>query len=317
MLKFRLLAMTAATVCALGAAPQTFAQSTMAKSSKVQQHQNKMVAEIPKCSKKLGSITIVDGDDSYGWSQHNLAPPAKLLKVVVQKSGCFSLVDRGAGMDVAQRERELGNSMGLQRGSNMGKGQIKAADFVLVAEVAAADSNTGGGGAAGLIGGLVGGRAGAVVGGFRTKKMEAETVLSLTDVRTSESNSFSGSAAKNELSWGVGAGAGFAGAVGGGYESTEIGRMVTQAFIMAYSEMVQSLGGIDIGGAAAAPTRSFDVLTATTLRSTPDAKGKVLRALPVGLTVYPTGEKNGMWWQVADDNDNIGWVMNDKLSASK
>ncbi|WKL55871.1 CsgG/HfaB family protein [Asticcacaulis sp. ZE23SCel15] len=276
-----------------------------------------MVAEIPKCSKKLGSITIVDGDNSYGWTQNNLAPPAKLLKVVVQKSGCFSLVDRGAGMDVAQRERELGNSMGLQRGSNMGKGQIKAADFVLVAEVSAADSNTGGGGAAGLIGGLVGGRAGAVVGGFRTKKMEAETILSLTDVRTSKSNSFSGSAAKNELSWGVGAGAGFAGAVGGGYESTEIGRMVTQAFIMAYTDMVQNLGGIDIGGAAAAPTRSFDVLTATTLRSTPDAKGKVLRALPVGLTVYPTGEKNGMWWQVADDNDNIGWVMNDKLSASK
>ncbi|WAC49565.1 SH3 domain-containing protein [Asticcacaulis sp. SL142] len=317
MLKLRLLAMTAATVCALGAAPQVVAQSTMAKSSKVQQHQNKMVAEIPKCSKKLGSITIVDGDDSYGWTQNNLAPPAKLLKVVVQKSGCFSLVDRGAGMDVAARERELGNSLGLQKGSNMGKGQIKAADFVLVAEVAAADSNTGGGGAAGLIGGMIGGRAGAVVGGFRTKKLEAETVLSLTDVRTSESNSFSGSAAKNDLTWGVGGGAGFAGAVGGGYESTEIGRMVTQAFIMAYTDMVQNLGGIDVGGAAAAPTRSFDVLTATTLRSTPDAKGKVLRALPVGLTVYPTGEKNGMWWQVADDNDNIGWVMNDKLAASK
>ena len=120
-------------------------------------------------------------------------------------------------MTAAQKEREIGQNLGLQRGSNVGKGQIKAADFVLVAEVGSADSNTGGAGAAGLIGGLVGGRAGAVIGGFRTKKLEADVVLSLTDVRTSESNAFEGHAAKNDLSWGAGGGLGFAGAVGGGY----------------------------------------------------------------------------------------------------
>lgn len=299
---------------ALIAAPAVFAQ---AKASKVQQTQDKMLSEIPKCSQKLGTITIVDGDDASGWTQNSLAPPQKLVKVIVQKSGCFSLVDRGAGMNAAARERELNQNLGLQRGSNVGKGQIKAADFVLVAEVGSADSNTGGAGAAGLIGGLVGGRAGAVIGGFRTKKLEADVVLSLTDVRTSESNAFEGHAAKNDLSWGAGGGLGFAGAVGGGYEDTEVGRIVTQAFIVAYSDMVNNLGGIDIGGKAAAPERAFTVQTATTLRKTPDAKGAVVRALPVGLTLYPTGEKNGIWWQVADDNDNIGWVKNDTLAASQ
>lgn len=301
-------------VSALMAAPAVFAQ---AKASKVQQTQDKMLSEIPRCSQKLGTLTIVDGDDASGWTQNSLAPPQKLLKVIVQKSGCFSLVDRGAGMNAAAKERELNQNLGLQRGSNVGKGQIKAADFVLVAEVGSADSNTGGGGAAGLIGGLVGGRAGAVIGGFRTKKLEADVVLSLTDVRTSESNSFEGHAAKNDLTWGAGGGLGFAGAVGGGYEDTEVGRIVTQAFIVAYSEMVNSLGGIEIGGKAAAPERAFTVQTATTLRKTPDAKGAVVRALPVGLTLYPTGEKNGIWWQVADDNDNIGWVKNDTLSAAQ
>jgi hypothetical protein len=300
---------------ALMGSSQTFAQ--LAKPSKVQQQQNKMVAEIPKCAKKLGTISIVDGDDNYYWSQNNLAPPQKLLRVIVQKSGCFSLVDRGAGMDAAARERDLNANLGLQRGSNVGKGQIKAADFVLVAEVASADANTGGAGAAGLIGGMVGGRAGAIIGGFRTKKLEANTVLSLTDVRTSESNSFEGSAAKNDLSWGVGGGAGFAGAVGGGYEDTEIGRIVTQSFIVAYTNMVQELGGIDVGGKAAAPTRSFSVMTPTTLRQTPAATGKVVRALPKGLVVFPTGAKQGLWWEVMDDNDNTGWVQNDKLEASK
>lgn len=298
--------------CALMGAPGVYGQ---AKASKVQQQQDKMVAEIPKCSQKLGTITIVDGDDSSGWTQNSLAPPQKLLKVIVQKSGCFGLVDRGAGMSAAQRERDLNQTMGLQRGSNVGKGQVKAADFVLVAEVGSADSNTGGAGAAGLIGGLVGGKAGAVIGGFRTKKLEADVILSLTDVRTSESNAFEGHAAKNDLSWGAGGGLGFAGAVGGGYEDTEVGRIVTQAFIVAYADMVNNLGGIDIGGKAAAPSRSFVVETATTLRATPDPKGKVVRALPVGLILYPTGEKNGIWWEVADDNDNVGWVKNDNLRA--
>lgn len=301
-------------VSALMAAPAVFAQ---AKASKVQQTQDKMMGDIPRCSQKLGTISIVDGDDASGWTQNSLAPPQKLLKVIVQKSGCFSLVDRGAGMNAAAKEREIGQNLGLQRGSNVGKGQIKAADFVLVAEVGSADSNTGGGGAAGLIGGLVGGRAGAVIGGFRTKKLESDVVLSLTDVRTSESNAFEGHAAKNDLTWGVGGGVGFAGAVGGGYEDTDVGRIVTQAFIVAYSEMVNSLGGIDVGGKAAAPSRSFTVQTATTLRKTADPKGAVVRALPVGLTLYPTGEKNGIWWQVADDNDNIGWVKNDTLSAAQ
>lgn len=307
----------ATAMIALGAsaflAPPALAQ---AKASKAQQRQDQMVAELPKCASKLGTITVVDGDDPRGWAQNNLAPPQKLLKVIVQKSGCFSLVDRGAGMNAARAEREIGNDLGLQRGSNVGQGQIKAADFVLVAEVGSADSNTGGAGAAGLVGGLIGGRAGAIVGGLRTKKLEADVVLSLTDVRTSESNSFEGHTAKNDLSFAAGGGWGFAGGVGGGYEDTEIGKIVTQAFIVAYTNMITELGGLEIGGKEAAPARSFTVQTATTLRSSPEG-GTVLRALPVGTLLYPTGAKDGMYWEVIDDNDNSGWVKNDNLAASQ
>jgi hypothetical protein len=301
-------------VLGMTATGPAFAQ---AKASKAQQTQDQMMANLPHCQAKLGTISVVNGDDPSGWTNNSLAAPQKLLKVIIQKSGCFSLVDRGAGMDAAAREREIGGNLGLQKGSNVGKGQIKAADFVLVAEVGSADSNTGGGGAAGLLGGLVGGRAGAIVGGFRTKKSEADVVLSLTDVRTSESNSFEGHAAKNDLSWGAGGGIGFGGAVGGGYEDTDIGKIVTQAFIVSYAEMINNLGGVDIGGKASAPSRSFTVQTATTLRSAPNTTGKVVRALPVGLTVYPTGNKDGMYWEVADDNDNVGWVKNDALAASQ
>ena len=56
--------------------------------------QQKAEADVPHCVRNLGTISIVDGDDPSGWTQYNLAPPQKLLKVMVQRSGCFNLVDR-------------------------------------------------------------------------------------------------------------------------------------------------------------------------------------------------------------------------------
>ena len=157
-----------------------------AKPSNAQKLQTQAVAEIPHCARKLGTLSIMDGDDPRGWMQYNLASPQKLLKAMVQKSGCFNLVDRGAGLNAAQIERNIGGNLGLQRGSNVGQGQVKAADYVLVAEVQASDSNAGGGAVAGALGGLIGGRVGGLVGGIKTKKLEANTVLSLTNVRTTE-----------------------------------------------------------------------------------------------------------------------------------
>ncbi len=57
---------------------------------------------------------------------------------------------------------------------------------MLVAEIQGANSNVSGSGAAGAVGGLLGGRVGGLLGGMKSKKMEANTVLSLTNVRTTE-----------------------------------------------------------------------------------------------------------------------------------
>ncbi len=313
-----------ATIAAvIGLASPVLAQQS-SKPSRVQRNQDRAVSDIPRCTRSLGTLSIVDGDEDSGWRQRNLAPPQKLLKVIVQRSGCFTLVDRGAGMNAAQAERELAAGGDLQRGSNMGRGQIRAADYVLVAEVAAQDADASGGAAAAALGGLIGGRVGGVVGGIRTNRLEANTVLSLTSVRTSETLAVTeGYATKTDVSWGGGGGlgswSGFGGAVGGGYEDTEIGRIVTQAFIDAYAAMVMQIGGGEAvaGGGAEAPGRSFTVMSATVMRARPDDKAGVVRALPAGLTLFPTGNKEGMWWEVIDDNDNTGWVRNDKLQAAK
>lgn len=292
----------------------------LAKPSSGQRLQEKTAADVPHCARKLGTLSIIDGDDSSPWTQWNLAPPSKLLKVLVQRSGCFNLVDRGSGLSAAQRERAIGSGLGLQRGSNVGQGQIKAADYVLVAEIQGANANVSGGGAAAGIGGLLGGRVGGLLGGIGSKKMEANTVLSVTNVRTTETIATEdGYAAKNNLTFGGGGFLAVGGAVGGGYDNTDIGRIVTLSFIQAYSKLVTGLGLVtpgDAGTAQAAPAKTFTAQAPVAMRASAAATAKAIRTLPIGAIVYPTGNKNGLWWEVADENDNVGWVLNTKLAPS-
>lgn len=301
-----------------------FAQGRPAQATNAQKMQANAMADVPRCTRKLGTLSITNGDDPRGWNQYNLAPPAKLLRSIVQKSGCFNLVDRGAGLNAAVTERDIGAGLGMQRGSNVGQGQVKAADYVLVAEVQAANGNAGGSALAGIAGGLIGGTAGGLIGGIKTRKLEANTVLSLTNVRTTETIAVTdGYAVKNDIGWGAGGGAGgfggFGGAVGGGYEDTDTGRIVTLAFVQAYSKMVGELGLVSNQGPAAqaAPSKTFTATAPVNMRRTADAKGALVRTLQPGSIVYPTGQKNGLWWEVSDENDNVGWVLNTKLEPSR
>jgi curli biogenesis system outer membrane secretion channel CsgG len=299
--------------------------SAQARPSGTQRTQQAMMNDVPHCVRKLGTVSVMDGDDPRGWTQFQLTGPQKLIKVLVQRSGCFNLVDRGSGLSAAQRERDIGGGLGMQRGSNVGQGQIKAADYVLVAEVQAADRDSGGSAVGAAAGGLIGHGFGGLLGGISSRKMEANTVLSLNNVRTTETVAVQdGYAAKNSVSFG-GGGGGFWGSgagalVGGGYDSTDIGRIVTLAFIQAYSKMVTDLGLLQpgsVGTAEATPAKTFTAQAQVALRAAASASAKVLRTLPPGAMVYPTGVKNGLWWEVADENDNVGWVLNTKLAPSR
>lgn len=313
------------TATAALAFPATEARAQLARPSSTQRTQQAMMNDVPRCYRKLGTVSVMDGDDPSGWTQFQLAGPQKLLKVLVQRSGCFSLVDRGSGLSAAQRERDIGGNLGLQRQSNVGQGQIKAADYVLVAEVQAADRDTGGSAVGAAAGGLIGHGFGGILGGISTRKMEANTVLSLTNVRTTETLAVQdGYAAKNSISWGGGGGgffgAGGAALVGGGYDSTDIGRIVTLAFIQAYGKMVMDLGLVTPGSAGtaeASPTKTFTAQSSVALRAAASASARAIRTLPPGAIVYPTGARNGLWWEVADENDNVGWVLNTKLAPSR
>lgn len=330
MLIIKALTRTASAVAVLtamaGLTAQPASAQRLAKPSGTQRTQEATMTDVPHCTRKLGTVSVMDGDDPSAWTQFQLSGPQKLIKVLVQRSGCFNLVDRGSGLSAAQRERDIGSGLGLQRRSNVGQGQIKAADYVLVAEVQASNRNSGGSGIAGGLGGLIGGRAvGGLLGGIGSKKMEANTVLSLTNVRTTETiSTVDGYAAKNSVSFGAGGGGFFGGgaaaAVGGGYDNTDIGRIVTLAFIQAYSKMVTELGLVQpgaVGTAEAAPKKTYTTQGPVAMRASASASGKVVRTLPAGSIVYPTGPQSGLWWEIADENDNVGWALNTKLAPSQ
>lgn len=270
--------------------------------------------ELPICDHSLGSVAIVDGE-GQGWTYYNLGAPSVLLKAFVGKSKCFKLVDRGAGMSALERERALAGGGQLQKGSNKGGGQVKAADYVLIADIANTDSNAGGSAVGGVAGAVIGGRLGGVLGGVKSKRVEAQTVLTLMNVRTSEIEATAeGSASKKDIGFAVGGGYGFGGAVGGGYEDTEVGKVVTFAFLDAYRQIVGQLGGLPAEAAAAAPKETFKVSAKSVeLKRSPSASSSSVRTLEKGDVVYPTGAKEDLWWEVEDENGNVGWVENPSL----
>ena len=222
------------------------------------------MAQIPVCTHRLGTIAIVEPDRQW-WRELNLGSPEAVLKIFVQRSGCFGLVNRGGAMRSAAMERALAENGELQSGSNLGKGQIKAADYFLQPDIVTANKNSGGGGAGAAIGGILGhfggwgSTVGAVAGGINVKKGEANVTLSLVNARTTEEEALTeGYARKTDVSWGAGGGAGWwggFGAVGGyGYQNTEIGQVIVLAYLDAYKKLVTQLGGVS-PVPAAAPAR--------------------------------------------------------------
>ena len=223
--------------------------------------QAKGTREIPHCTKRLGTVAIVEPDNQW-WRELNLGSPEAILKVFVQQSGCFGLVNRGRSMQSRAMERAMADNGELQAGSNLGKGQVKAADYFLQPDIVSTNKNSGGNSVGGLLGGIGGGllghAAGAVLGGISIKKGEANVTLSIVNARTTEEEALTeGYYRKSDLSWGAGgglfSGSTFGAAGGGGYQNTEIGQIIVLAYLDAYTKLVTQLGGLPDNAAAAAP----------------------------------------------------------------
>ena len=256
----RRLTFAAASAAVMLAAAPAWGQTSNTKASESRRMQTNATQQIPRCAQPIGVLAVVEPETQW-WRELNLGSPEAIIKVFVQQSGCFTIVNRGRSMQSRAMERAMADQGELQKGSNLGKGQVKAADYFLEPNIVSANKNSGGGGigaAAGAFGGLFGGGGafvGGLVGGINVKKGEANVTLSVVDARTTEEMVVEGYARKKDISFGGGAGGGWWGgfaAVGGhGYQNTEIGQVIVLAYLDAYTKLVGQLGGLPQGAPAA------------------------------------------------------------------
>lgn len=307
----------------LGVAVAVASAPASAQRQSAQEQRKEQVAQIPTCAKPLGTISVIEPEDATNWwTGQQLPAPSKLIKVFVNKSRCFTLVDRGAGLDAAMGERALASSGELRGRSNIGKGQIKAADYVLVPDLIANNNDAGGNALGGLLGGLIGGNAGAIVGGLNFKKKTADVVLTVTDVRSSEQVAMAeGNAKKTDIGWGASgglfSGSGFGAAGVSGYANTELGQVITLAYLQAYTDIIGQLGGLPGNASAANATQALTVTKAARLLANSKGTGKAVRTLDPGMMLYPTGNKDGLMWEVEDELGNKGWVNSTMTELSR
>jgi hypothetical protein len=210
-------------------------------------------SELPQCDLPLGTVALVE-DRSVAGVEDELPPgmralvqlaerqnggsiarvdPLPLLKLLAARSGCFQVAERGETFDALQKERLLAAAGSVENGSALTGATLKAADYLLTAQVLYTDNNSKGGaaGSGGMFGSAL---------GLKTKTLESQTMLTLVDVKTGIQRAVAtGSARKKDytvvgggllLSLGVGA-------LGGAYTNTDPGKVLSLAMLDAFRKL--------------------------------------------------------------------------------
>ena len=215
-------------------------------------------SSLERCDQTLGTIGVVE-DQNAGWYRtlqgYKLGSTVPVLRMMIQQSNCFVVVERGAAMQNMAVERQLQKSGEMREGSNMGAGQMVAADYTMSPSIQFSQNTGGVGGAlAGLSRSL--GALGVLAGGIKTS--EAATTLIMIDNRSGVQLAAAEGTAKNTDFAGFGAAYGWAaGGAAGGYSSTPEGKIIIAAFADSYNQLVKVVrnyraqtvkGGLGTGG---------------------------------------------------------------------
>ena len=214
---------------------------------------------LEKCTETLGTLAMEEDVNApwyYQLREYQLGSTLPVLRLMIQQSNCFVVVERGRAMNNMMRERELQQSGEMRGGSSFGQGQMVAADYTMSPSIQFSGKT--GGAAAGLASGfgVLGAVAGVVAGSM--SKNEASTTLLLVDNRSGVQISAAEGTAGN-MDFGI-FGAAFTGGLGaggGGYAKTPQGKVIVTAFADSYNQMIKALrnykaqtvkGGLGTGG---------------------------------------------------------------------
>lgn len=240
--------------------------------------------ELPRCETPLARAVVQPSKTAW-WTDAGLSNPESIVKLLALRSGCLRLIEPPAAGAPAPRP---------------------SVDYQLVLDIgAAAGGKDGGGGSAGI-----GKRLNAVTGMLRGKKVDALAFITLVETRNSEQIYLAQGAARREAldfdpahppAWA---------AIATTYSDTEFGKVVTAAYFKAYADLVRYLkdhpsSPTDPGDGAG---KAHRVTKTMMMREQPSPSSVEVRSLSSNDVVYPTGQKNGVWCEVDDENGNRGWV---------
>lgn len=259
--------------------------------------------QLATCTESLGTIAVVDGD-TQGWAKFGLGSPRELINTLATESGCFTPHSPASGdaadflMNViAGDSEEVDQSIELAKGAAM-EGLVRS------------------GAASSLLGSVPG--AGAVLGMFGglggKKKTLAAGIKLLSPASGMTVATGQGVVKKSTLTFG-GGGAWNAGAAAAGYGNSKDGKMLVEAFMLAFNDLVAQKATI-----ASMPKSDDDdaelatVASTTTMLETPAANAKVVRSLRVGTTLTPTGKREGLFIEAKDNFGTVGWVSVESLN---
>jgi hypothetical protein len=261
--------------------------------------------ELAKCSGSLGTIALVDGDQA-GWTKYGLGSPRELLNAMAVESGCFTPKNPASNEPVRFLVNAIaGDKEEVDKGIELAKGAA-AEGLVRTGAMSGLGRSIPGAGMIGMFGGF-GGKKKTFAAGLRViSPQNGMTIASGTGTVTKSSLTFGGN---NAGGWATGAAA-------AGYGTTKDGQALTEAFMIAFNALVVQEAAISATPqlAAAAPAAALaTVAVDTSLRSLPDSKGAAVRALRAGTTLSPTGKREGLFVEVADNFGTKGWVSVEEL----
>lgn len=254
------------------------------------------------CEESLGTIAVVDGD-TQGWSEYGLGSPRALISSLATESGCFTPHSGATGAPADFL-------MNVVAGSSEEVDQS-----IEIAKTAAVEGLVRSGAASTVLSKVpVAGAVLSMFGGFGGKKKRVAAGIKLLSPATGLAIvTGSGEVKKSSLSF-RGASAWNAGASAAGYAESKNGKMLVEAFVIAFNQVVaqgetiQSVPKMQPAVAQAPQEPAAMTAVDTVMRSAPDVASAEVRALRSGTELKPTGGREGLFIEVEDNYGTKGWV---------
>lgn len=197
--------------------------------------------KIEKCKAPVATVGVIENPNGYTYtSSHSNLPesPVPLVRMMLQQSGCFRVVDRSLGLKGTRQELELQESGLTRKNTTVNPhGNVLEAQYVLTPTLVFSEQKAGGG-LEGILSRI------PVINQFagiaeNVKFKEAQVVLTLTDAETTEQLvSAEGSAKATDLG-AAGMMLGSLGTAGAaGWSNTNEGKVISAAFLDSVNKLI-------------------------------------------------------------------------------